>query len=340
MLTDIRIRGGRSRSLASECVRQQRVLFTADEPQPLTVVDRQILRRLDACGAAFVPLLAGERVLGALALGWPQDGESAAIELEWIAAFYAQWLYQRTLEAERLHKIEADYLAANEKRLREVVHEANNPLSIVHNYLHILGLRLKDEDAGKEQLRMIGEEIRRTGEILQGLLRVPMEVSEDVEAWSGEGGGQRTDLGAAVRGVAGLLAEVVAARQITLNLDIEPGLPPVAAPEDAVRQIVSNLLRNACEAVDRDGRIDVAVRGGMVRDGQPCLELVIADDGPGLEADVLKQIGEPKHSEKGGDHAGLGLHIVHRQVKAMGGSIETRTRPGQGTSFTILLPIA
>lgn len=340
LLADIRVRLGESRALASEAVRQERVLLTADEPEPLMVVDRQVLRRLDADAAAYVPLVEGERALGTLVLACPDDRPLDRIELEWIGVIYAQWVHQRTMEAERLHKIEADYLAANEKRLREVVHEANNPLSIVHNYLHLLGLRLKDEDAGKEQLRMIGEEIRRTGEILQGLLRVPMEVSEDIEARAEGHHGDHSDLGAAVRGVAGLLGDVLSARRIALNLDIEPGVPEVAAPEDAIRQVVSNLLRNACEALEDGGRIDVRVRGPLVRDGEPCAELVIADDGPGLAPEVLAKIGEPKQTDKGPEHAGLGLHVVHRQVSALGGSIETRTREGEGTSFTILIPLA
>ena len=62
---------------------------------------------------------------------------------------------------------------SHEKRLREIVHEANNPLSIIHNYLHILELRLKDYPETHEQLRLIAAEIRRTAAIFKRVVEFP-----------------------------------------------------------------------------------------------------------------------------------------------------------------------
>ena len=55
---------------------------------------------------------------------------------------------------------------------------------------------------------------------------------------------------------------------------------------------------------------------------------------------MLERLTEPKQSTKGGDHAGLGLHIVHRLVDEIGANIDVRTAPGEGTRFSIFLPLA
>jgi sensor histidine kinase regulating citrate/malate metabolism len=54
---------------------------------------------------------------------------------------------------------------------------------------------------------------------------------------------------------------------------------------------------------------------------------------------VLERLADPKESSKGGDHAGLGLHIVHRLVGELGGNLDVRTAAGQGTSFSLFLPL-
>ena len=65
---------------------------------------------------------------------------------------------------------------------------------------------------------------------------------------------------------------------------------------------------------------------------------MVEDTGPGLTRAVLDRLYEPKQSTKGSGHAGLGLHIVHRLVREIGGSIDVRTASGQGTVFTVFLP--
>ena len=60
----------------------------------------------------------------------------------------------------------------------------------------------------------------------------------------------------------------------------------------------------------------------------------------GVAREVLERLTEPKQSTKSGDHAGLGLHIVHRLVGELKGSIDVQTAPERGTTFTIFLPLA
>ena len=78
---------------------------------------------------------------------------------------------------------------------------------------------------------------------------------------------------------------------------------------------------------------------GVFREGREGVEITVKDTGPGLSRAVLENLSEPKDSTKGGDHAGLGLHIVHRLVRELQGSIDVRTAQAQGTRFTLFLPI-
>ena len=70
------------------------------------------------------------------------------------------------------------------------------------------------------------------------------------------------------------------------------------------------------------------------------MEITVADDGPGIPEPMKTQIFDPFFTSKGGSHAGIGLAVVHRIVKAMNGNIRCETEQGKGTAFKITLPIA
>ena len=80
--------------------------------------------------------------------------------------------------------------------------------------------------------------------------------------------------------------------------------------------------------------------GGVFREGREGAIVTVTDTGPGLPREVLERLAEPKQTTKGGDHAGLGLHIVHRLVAELKGNIDVQTAPDRGTTFTIFLPLA
>jgi signal transduction histidine kinase len=109
--------------------------------------------------------------------------------------------------------------------------------------------------------------------------------------------------------------------------------------DQRIAQVLSNLIRNGIEA-SREHSVRVEVLGGAFRDGREGVLLSISDTGPGMPRDVLERIGSPQRSNKGGDHAGLGLLIVHRLVGELSGSMDIRTAPGLGTTITIFLPLS
>ncbi|KAA2236528.1 two-component system sensor histidine kinase NtrB [Salinarimonas soli] len=110
----------------------------------------------------------------------------------------------------------------------------------------------------------------------------------------------------------------------------------VAVEETQLRQVLTNLLLNAAQAMGGHGEVEV----GLVGDGD-ALRLTVADNGPGMDEAVRARIFEPFFTTKPpGEGTGLGLSVVHGLVASWGGSAGVESRPGQGTCITIHVPVA
>ena len=295
------------------------------------VVDRQIARRLGTDALLALPMYAPEPV-GVLLLPASAEPFGACA----LAALAASRLWLPLGVGRRLDAAGRDVHSRYEARLREVVHEANNPLSVIHNYLHILGARLDDESSSREQLRLIGDEIRRTSEILQALVDVPTTPGAG-EAGSGEG--VQVSLNALVRDVVGLLEPALMdAAGIDLALELDPTDALTALDDARLRQVLLNLLKNSVEAMPEGGRIVVATRTALVTASGPGFEIDITDSGPGIPPDLLPELFSVGTSTKGSGR-GLGLGIVRRLVEELGGTISAQSRPGRGSTFRLVFPL-
>jgi signal transduction histidine kinase len=125
---------------------------------------------------------------------------------------------------------------------------------------------------------------------------------------------------------------------VDLQTDLAPGALMLSSDEQRLAQILNNLIRNAIEASPGE-TVTIGSYAGVFREGREGVELFVSDTGPGLPRSVLDALAEPKTSSKGGDHAGLGLHIVHRLVAELKAGIDVRTTRGRGTRFTLFLPL-
>jgi signal transduction histidine kinase len=210
-----------------------------------------------------------------------------------------------------------------------VVHEVNNPLSIIKNYLSVLDSKLARNEPVNGEMSILNEEIDRVGQLVGSLA--------DLQA--AEPAPRPAD-------VAKVAADVV--RLFRATAFVPPSVEIVVSmPDDATRiegdadilkQILVNLVKNAIEALaDTGGRIEIASRGHVNRERKLYLELVVSDTGPGLARDVLANLFSAVKSTKPGAHHGLGLSIVHSLVKKLHGDIACRSGR-TGTSFEILLP--
>jgi signal transduction histidine kinase len=303
------------------------------------VADRQLLRLLRSEAGVCLPVNAGpaQPVLGVLLLPLEEDADDD----EFTLALYARELARRLGAGQVLEQAEQQrvvrYRQREEQRLRELVHEANNPLSIVQNYLHILQLTLGEHPRAVEQLRLIAAELHRVTDLLGQIRQVPEPLEGSVDRDS-KAEPREVDLNALVGRLVEMHRGYGQERGAELSAALPAGALRLRSDEQRIAQILTNLMRNALEA-DRDHRVRVEALGGAFRDGREGVLLVVSDTGPGLPREVLERLGAPQRSSKGGDHAGLGLHLVHRLVAELSGSIDVRTAPGQGTTFTVFLPL-
>jgi signal transduction histidine kinase len=144
---------------------------------------------------------------------------------------------------------------------------------------------------------------------------------------------QPVDVGRGLRDTVIVLRSKAASKSVSLTADVDPDLPPVQGVGAELNQIWANLVDNALDAVGREGHVTVAARP----DGNRVL-VEIADDGPGIPADIRERIFDPFFTTKDvGQGTGLGLDIVRRTLERHDGEIDVESRPGR-TVFRVRLP--
>jgi HD-like signal output (HDOD) protein/signal transduction histidine kinase len=319
----------------ADAARERRVAYLSKAGQgaaPVGISEEQLFRMLGTESMVCVPMVAGQRCLGVLvggAAAWQLPsyhkrerflqafGNQAAAALE-------TQLSERGHARRQIAHVAEEYREAS----RRVVHEVNNPLSIIKNYLSVLDSKLARREPVVGEMSILNEEIDRVGSLINGL--ADLQPSD---------GNRVTDVARVVDDVLRLFRAtdfVPASVQILVRMQDEPA--EIEGDADILKQILVNLVKNAVEALPDGGKIEIANRGHVNRERQLYLELVIGDNGPGLSAEVLANLFTPVRSNKEGKHHGLGLSIVHSLVKKLDGMITCRSGKA-GTTFEILLPV-
>lgn len=310
---------------------ERKLAYVSREGQMHNVAEEQLFRILGSESMVCLPLVANQRCLGVLIGGVPawqmphlqkrerflqSFGTQAAASLETAIS-------ERGHAKRQIAHVAEEYREAS----RRVVHEVNNPLSIIKNYLSVLDGKLAKREPVVGEMSILNEEIDRVGQLINGLADLqPTEAA------------RTTDVARVVDDVLRLFRAtdfVPASVQIVVRMQEEPA--EIDGDADLLKQILVNLIKNAVEALGDGGKIEISNRGHVNRERKLYLELVISDTGPGLSADVLANLFSPVRSSKEGAHHGLGLSIVHSLVKKMQGLITCRSGK-TGTTFEILLP--
>jgi len=310
---------------------ERKLAYVSREGQPLNVAEEQLFRILGSESMVCLPLVANQRCLGVLIGGLPAWQMPHVQKRErFLQSFGTQAAASlETAISERGHAKRQIAHVAEEYReaSRRVVHEVNNPLSIIKNYLSVLDGKLAKREPVVGEMSILNEEIDRVGQLINGLADLqPTETS------------RTTDVGKVVDDVLRLFRAtefVPASVQIVVRMQEEPA--EIDGDADLLKQILVNLIKNAVEALGDGGQIEISNRGHVNRERKLYLELVVSDTGPGLSADVLANLFSPVRSSKEGANHGLGLSIVHSLVKKMQGLITCRSGK-TGTTFEILLP--
>ncbi|HEX6058625.1 MAG TPA: ATP-binding protein [Gemmatimonadaceae bacterium] len=287
---------------------------------------------------------------------------SGSAELASLAASINR-MTDRLLE-ERAHLVRMEKLAGIGRLAAGIAHEIGNPLGAINGYVHLLRRALGREPGMIETLDGLEHEARRIDRIVRALLDYarPRRVTP-----------APVDINACARGAVLLLETQGALRGVTVTLDLDATAAPVPALRHDVDQIFVNLLLNAVDAMEGEGRIVVCTRatdgpallapnarraGDGAKDAParepsarvrawldrtprgPVLEVVVADSGPGVPPGDAERIFDPFFTTKPpGKGTGLGLAIVARTVESLGGTIWVQRAREGGAAFVLLLPI-
>jgi two-component system NtrC family sensor kinase len=241
----------------------------------------------------------------------------------------------KQLQAAQKKLLHNDRLASLGQLSASVAHEINNPISGVLNLSMLLQRMLKPDGVPPERI----EEFRKyLGQVTNETARVGRIVS-DLLAFSRRSKPQRApaDLNRIVKSTLSLVQHKMKLSNVQVETKLLDDLP--AAPCDAsqVQQVVLNLLLNAAEATQGKPERRVIVETGASDDG---VVLTVADNGEGIAPENIAKIFDPFFTTKSeGKGVGLGLAVSYGIIQAHGGDIEVKSQPGEGTTFTVSLPL-
>ncbi len=238
--------------------------------------------------------------------------------------------------AERAHRLEAIGALAG-----GVAHDFNNQLTAINASAGLALETLADDDPAREDVEAVLEAGRHAAELTRQLLAFgSRQVMEP----------RPLDLDGVVTGMQRMLRRVIG-EDIRIVSELHGDLGPVIADPAQVEQILVNLAINARDAMERGGTLTIRTGERELDEAHPWrrpemspgtyAELAVIDDGAGMDDETVARIFEPFFTTKElGRGTGLGLATVYGIVRQSGGHVEVRSRPGEGTTFQILLPLA
>ena len=231
--------------------------------------------------------------------------------------------------------VQSDRLASLGQLSASVAHEINNPISGVLNLSMLLQRMLKDDgippnriEEFRKYLSQVTSETARVGRIVSDLL-----------AFSRRSKPQRSaaDLNKIVRMTLSLIQHKMKLSNVEVEINLREDLPAAQCDASQIQQVVLNLLLNAAEATQSRGERRVTVTTAA---GEGTAWLAISDNGEGIQPENLARIFDPFFTTKSdGKGVGLGLAVSYGIIHAHGGDIEVKSRVGEGTTFTVFLPL-
>ena len=324
--------GGQADSGIAQAVLMRCLHFLGPDKQQFGIAEDQLRRALNAECLVCVPLTTATQCLGVLVGGIAAWRVADLQQNErFLMSFGSQ--AAKALDAAANERGEIDRRIASVRNAhlqdaRRVVHEVNNPLTIIKNYLGVLDEKIARQEPVSGELSILNEEIDRVSHIMNEFAGAPPRPQLRL-----------TDANQVVQDLVKLFRE---SRFLPPSVQItaKPTSQPVetAASADVLKQILVNLIKNAIEALPKGGQIELVNTGSQTRQGQAYHELLVKDTGGGLPPEVLANLFSPVRSTKAGNNRGLGLSIVHGLVKKINGVITCQTSAG-GTTFTLLLPL-
>ncbi len=238
---------------------------------------------------------------------------------------------QRNQEV-KLRRMES--LASLTNLAASVAHEIKNPLGSISIHIQLIQKTLKkarstdgklpDEKFVENYLGIVTEEIERLNQIIVDFLFAVRPIQASLEL---------VDISALLENFCSFIQPELDNKIISLEKDLLISPPHVYLDTKLFKQVLINLAQNAIAAMKNGGKLLVSSKLKNDR-----ILVAIADSGCGMDSETLSRIFEPYFTTKA-NGTGLGLTMVYKIIKELGGDIDVKSFPGEGTVFTISLPV-
>lgn len=235
---------------------------------------------------------------------------------------------ERKLEKTRIQLLQAEKMASLGKLAAGVAHQLNNPLGGITLYAQLMMEEYTLEDAAKEDLKRIIDDTERCRDTVRELLEFARQTRQEI---------RMNDLNHAISRTLFLLENQALFHNIEIIKSLDPDLPKVPSDVQQLNHVFMNIILNAAEAMEGSGQLRVET----VPSENGCGILIrISDTGPGIPEDALPHVFEPFFTTKEqGKGTGLGLSLAYGIIENHGGRIWAESKIGEGTAFTIELPM-
>ena len=251
--------------------------------------------------------------------------EDAVDSEEEVIHFLVKDIQKRKAMEEQL--AQADKLASIGELSSGVAHEINNPLGVILGYTQLLMRGESDRSERYADLKTIQKHVRNCKTIVEDLLSFSRKSDTEKEVM---------DIHRIIDDVLAFVQHHSQIEHIDIEKIYSPSVQPLRVDEKKIGQVLINLMMNAIHAVGKKGRIRISTD---VSETEEVLRIQIADDGHGIEPRHLKKIFDPFFTTKTtGEGTGLGLSVSYGIVQNHGGHIQVKSRPGEGSVFTVVLP--
>ncbi len=235
---------------------------------------------------------------------------------------------QTQLQQSREHLLQAEKLAMVGKLAAGVAHTIRNPLTSVKMRLFSMERSLELSSTQREDFEVISDEIRHIDTIVRNFLEFSRPPKLKIQSISG------SDV---VDSAIQLLRHRLESYGVEVELYRQRRLPEVQGDPEQLKEVLVNLMVNACEAMPEGGKIAIREEEGVTGPLGHVAVIRLSDNGPGIPEALQDKVFQPFFSTKE-EGTGLGLSIAARIIEDHKGWLNVRSREGKGTTFTITLP--
>ena len=235
----------------------------------------------------------------------------------------------KELKATYEQLVHSEKLGAIGKLSASIAHEFNNPIYGIRNVLEIVkgNTAIKNEKATKDFVDMAIKECDRMSGLIEKLRDFHRPSSEKKASM---------DIHKAIDDTLLLTCKELESRNISLEKDYAANMPKIKAVPDQVKQVILNLINNARAAIDKEEGGEIKI---ITEITNKSVKFHVQDNGCGIKEQDINSIFDPFFSTKGIKGTGLGLSISYGIIKQHGGEITVKSQTGNGTTFTVTLPI-